>query len=209
VLKSNEQPGTTETVDGARNAELLDSILRVKVGDGGPKIMMICGYFKTLYGSSMDLFETLSAPIVENFSAGDHLDTKLKLAMAELMSQEIGSGAMTGALLKQVIVALVRKSLSSIHGQIHQCHWTLADDGPSGFADASGGNRPGGREYVDRPCGSQHGVCQPQQLRPGFQGGLRGRSVRLSRIDSGEPGCLKVRKKSRCRYSGLPKASPG
>lgn len=115
VLKGDEQPGTTEAVNAADNVKLIDSIYRVKVGEAGPKIIMICGYFKTLYGSSMDLFETLSAPIVENFSAGDHLDTRLKMAMAELISQEIGSGAMTGALLKQVIVALVRKSLSSMN----------------------------------------------------------------------------------------------
>lgn len=115
VFKGDGRPGTTEAVNGADNMRLVDSIYRFTAGDAGPKTVWICGFFKTLYGSSMDLFETLSAPIVENFSAGDQLDAKLKIAMAELMSQEIGSGAMTGALLKQVIVALVRKSLSSMN----------------------------------------------------------------------------------------------
>jgi AraC family transcriptional activator of mtrCDE len=68
----------------------------------------------------MELFETLSAPIVETFCAGDQLDVKLKSAMAELAAQEIGCGAMTGALLKQVIVALVRKSLSSMNGWVER-----------------------------------------------------------------------------------------
>jgi AraC family transcriptional activator of mtrCDE len=115
VFKGDEQPGTTEAVNGADNVKLVDSIYRYNAGDAGPKTVMICGFFKTLYGSSMDLFETLSTPIVENFSAGDQLDAKLKIAMTELMSQEIGSGAMSAALLKQVIVALVRKSLSSMN----------------------------------------------------------------------------------------------
>ena len=35
--------------------------------------------------------------------------------MTELIGQEIGSGAMATALLKQVIVALVRRSLQSLH----------------------------------------------------------------------------------------------
>jgi AraC family transcriptional activator of mtrCDE len=115
VFNGDEQPGTTETVNGADNVKLVDSVYRYTAGNAGPRTVMICGFFRTLYGSSMDLFETLSAPIVEKFSAGDQLDAKLKIAMAELMSQEIGCGAMTGALLKQVIVALVRKSLSSMN----------------------------------------------------------------------------------------------
>jgi AraC family transcriptional activator of mtrCDE len=114
VTKDDEQPGTTEAVNGADNVKVVDSIQRYTAGDAGARTVMICGFFKTLYGSSMDLFDTLSAPIIENFCASDQLDSKLKIAMAELMSQEIGSGAMTGALLKQVIVALVRKSLASM-----------------------------------------------------------------------------------------------
>lgn len=116
VFKGDEQHGTTTAVIGADNVKLIDSIYRFTAGDiAGPKTVLICGFFKTLYGSSMDLFESLAAPIVETFCAGDQLDTKLKAAMAELMSQEIGSGAMTGALLKQVVVALVRKSLCSMN----------------------------------------------------------------------------------------------
>jgi AraC family transcriptional activator of mtrCDE len=115
VIDGDRQPGKTEAVNGADNVKLVDSINRFTAGSAGVQTVMICGFFKTLYGSSMDLFETLSAPIVEYFCASDQLDSKLKIAMAELMSQEIGSGAMTGALLKQVIVALVRKSLSSMH----------------------------------------------------------------------------------------------
>lgn len=84
-------------------------------GHSEPKTVMICGRFKTLYGSTSDIFETLSGPIIQNFSAIDKLDDKLKIAMAELLSQEIGAGAMTAALLKQIIVAVVRKSLDSMH----------------------------------------------------------------------------------------------
>jgi len=115
VFKDGEQSGVTQPVYAEDNMKLVDSVHRYTAGDAGPKAVMICGYFKTLYGSSMDLFETLSAPIVEKFCPADQLDIKLRMAMDELMSQEIGSGAMTGALLKQVIVALVRKSLSSMN----------------------------------------------------------------------------------------------
>jgi AraC family transcriptional activator of mtrCDE len=115
VINDDEQPGSTAPVNGAENVKLVDSIQRFTAGNAGPRTLIICGYFKTLYGSSLDLFETLPVPIVETFCPSDQLDAKLKIALAELMSQEIGSGAMTGALLKQVIVALVRKSLSSMN----------------------------------------------------------------------------------------------
>jgi AraC family transcriptional activator of mtrCDE len=115
VLKGEEPPGAAEPVKGVDNMAIVDSVYRVTAGDVGPTTVLICGYFKTLYGSSMDLFETLSVPIVEKFCVDDQLGMKLKSAMAELIAQEIGCGAMTGALLKQVIVALVRKSLISMN----------------------------------------------------------------------------------------------
>jgi AraC family transcriptional activator of mtrCDE len=84
-------------------------------GDGGPHIMLICGYFRASYGGSIDLFAPLSSAIVEHFDFADQLDDKLKLAMAELIAQEAGMRAMAAALLKQVLVTLLRRSLSSMN----------------------------------------------------------------------------------------------
>jgi AraC family transcriptional regulator, activator of mtrCDE len=86
---------------------------RVVAGDGDPRVIMICGYFSASYGASIDLFARLPVPIVEKFDATDQLDQKLKSALAELVAQEIGSGAMTMALMKQVLVSILRRSLNS------------------------------------------------------------------------------------------------
>jgi AraC family transcriptional activator of mtrCDE len=86
---------------------------RVVAGNGDPRVIMICGYFSASYGASIDLFARLSVPIVEKFDATDQLDQKLKSALAELVAQEIGSGAMTMALMKQVLVTILRRSLNS------------------------------------------------------------------------------------------------
>ena len=87
---------------------------RFVAGDANrPEMVMICGYFKASYGSSIDVFDRINAPIVESFTANDHLDQKLKDAAAELISQEVGSGAMSAALLKQVLVSVLRRSLAS------------------------------------------------------------------------------------------------
>lgn len=91
-----------------------DSVRRFVAGNGNPHLMMICGYFSAVYGASMDLFGGLQAPIVEQFDESHQLDAKLKAALAELVAQEVGMGAMTTALLKQVLVALLRRSLNSM-----------------------------------------------------------------------------------------------
>ncbi|HEY4276115.1 MAG TPA: AraC family transcriptional regulator [Rhizomicrobium sp.] len=90
------------------------TLQRYVAGDSNrPEIVLICGYFKASYGSSIDLFDRMNGPIVESFAAKDRLDQKLKDAVAELISQEVGSGAMSAALMKQVLVSVLRRSLVS------------------------------------------------------------------------------------------------
>jgi AraC family transcriptional activator of mtrCDE len=86
---------------------------RVVAGNSDPYLILICGYFSASYGASIDLFARLPVPIVEKFDAADQLDQKLKSALAELVAQEVGSGAMTMALMKQVLVTILRRSLNS------------------------------------------------------------------------------------------------
>jgi AraC family transcriptional activator of mtrCDE len=103
-----------ETVDTRLQRDQPGPIRRFVAGrHRDANVIMICGYFHATYGSSTDLFEGLPSPIVEQFDESDRLDQTLKAAMAELVAQEVGSAIMSEALLKQVIVALVRRSLSS------------------------------------------------------------------------------------------------
>ena len=76
-------------------------------------VMLICGYFRATYGSSIDLFASLSTPIVERFEPADELGSKLQAALAEISGRQVGMQAMTTAILKQVLVTLVRRSLNS------------------------------------------------------------------------------------------------
>jgi AraC-like DNA-binding protein len=100
-------------IDGRVQTTTIGSVRRFIAGDGPAEIIQICGYFHATYGSSVDVFGSLSMPIVEQFSAEDRLDDRLKTAVAELVAQKAGTGTMTAALLKQVIVTLLRRSLSS------------------------------------------------------------------------------------------------
>jgi AraC family transcriptional activator of mtrCDE len=94
---------------------------RLAAGDGEePALMLVCGYFHATYGASTDLFGGLTEPIVEQFDVDDQVDTKLQAALTELVAQEIGSGAMSAALLKQVVVQLLRRSLVSMNAWVER-----------------------------------------------------------------------------------------
>jgi AraC family transcriptional activator of mtrCDE len=88
-------------------------LLRVAVPNENPEVVQICGFFNASFGQSVGLFRDLPEPVVEQFEPADRIDGKLREAMDELLSQEVGTGAMTASLLKQIIIALARRSLKS------------------------------------------------------------------------------------------------
>jgi AraC family transcriptional regulator, activator of mtrCDE len=90
-----------------------EGLLRVAVPNEKPEVVQICGFFNASFGQSVGLFRDLREPVVEQFEPSDKIDGKLREAMDELLSQEVGMGAMTASLLKQVIIALARRSLRS------------------------------------------------------------------------------------------------
>ena len=104
-----------KVIDGSKQTAMHDGVRRFTAGEQEEAdVILICGFFNASYGSSTDLFANLSGPIIEQFDIADHIDAKLQAAMSELISQEIGSKAMSSALLKQVIVSILRRSLSSL-----------------------------------------------------------------------------------------------
>lgn len=103
-----------KSVDGASHMIVKDGVRRYVAGPGAPQIVLICGFFHASYGRSTELFATLASPIVEQFDATHQLDAKLKAAMVELIAQEVGFNAVSSALLKQIIITLLRRSLTSL-----------------------------------------------------------------------------------------------
>lgn len=124
VIKPPNTPFAIE-VDGAGGPKTLisrecwkrhDGVLRIAMPAGQPELIQICGFFNASFGQSVGLFRELRDPVVEKFEPTDRIDLKLREAVEELCAQEIGTGAMTASLLKQVIVALVRRSMKSSRG---------------------------------------------------------------------------------------------
>jgi AraC-like DNA-binding protein len=95
------------------SGDVSGTVKRISAGSGDPELNMICGCFHASYGSSIDLFATLASPVVERFDATDQLGYRLEAALAELVDRQVGMEAMATALLKQVLITLLRRSLSS------------------------------------------------------------------------------------------------
>lgn len=117
--RTDDSPGSLlGTVESCSYQVAPGEVSRYVAGEPPPELVVICGYFRATYGAlpaarpPLDLFATLPAPIIETFTAADQLDHKLKSAMDELLAQEVGSGAMSAALLKQVLITLLRRSLA-------------------------------------------------------------------------------------------------
>ena len=114
-VRDEQNPTALRLVKGKLPSPVSNNVLRFVAGEEKPALVLFCGYFYASYGLSTDIFQSLATPIVEQFDARDKIDQVLATALKELASQEIGAGAMSAALLKQVIVTLLRRSLTSLH----------------------------------------------------------------------------------------------
>jgi AraC-like DNA-binding protein len=139
---------TLRPVKGNVETAAPDKMRRFTAGDGPPALILICGYFHATYGASADLFGSLSAPVVEQFSEEEQVDVKLRSALSELVAQEIGSAAMSAALLKQVIVILLRRSLMSMHAWTER--FAVLRDARVARAFAAMAARPGDAHTVGK-----------------------------------------------------------
>jgi AraC family transcriptional activator of mtrCDE len=100
-------------IEPRENNENASDISCFVAGGPTPEAHLICGYFEATYGVSTGLFREVAEPMVEYFGIEDRIHSKLETALTELAGHQVGSRAMSDALLKQVIVQLIRRSLDS------------------------------------------------------------------------------------------------
>jgi AraC family transcriptional activator of mtrCDE len=79
----------------------------------GQDIVTIFGEFDATYGGSIDLFAKLPMPLVERFRESDRIGAQLQEALDEMTVRQVGWLSLTASLLKQVLVATLRRSLTS------------------------------------------------------------------------------------------------
>jgi AraC family transcriptional activator of mtrCDE len=113
---------------------------RYTVGNGEPALVLASGSFQANYGPALNLFASLSTPIVEAFDVHDQLDQLMGYAMAELAAQDVGGGPMSAALLKLVLIALLRRCLVSTNAWVER--FSMLSDPPIARAFAEMASRP-------------------------------------------------------------------
>jgi AraC family transcriptional activator of mtrCDE len=150
-VSSTTPPGDAPNVVDCRQVSLtrpsgapLD--VRRRVAGTEPKLIVICGYFDAVFGATIDLFSGLTAPVVEQFDPSDQIDSTLRAALEELVAQEVGDGAMATALLKQVMVRLLRRSLNSTEAWVER--FSILGDPQITRAFAGMVERPGAAHTV-------------------------------------------------------------
>jgi AraC family transcriptional activator of mtrCDE len=122
------------------------STRRHRLGEEGAAVEFVCGSFQAFYGAALALFASLATPIVEAFNAEDQLDQVMGYAMAELAAQDVGDGAMSAALLKLVLLALLRRSLISANPWVER--FSILNDPPIARAFAEMTSRPSARHTI-------------------------------------------------------------
>jgi AraC-like DNA-binding protein len=122
------------------------ALARYVAGTEKPEVMLVCGYFQATYGTTIEFFSGLTTPIVEHFDVADRLDQTLKSVIDELAQQQVGVSAMTTTLLKQVLVMLLRRSLTStsVLGE----RFSMLSDPQIARAFSEMVNRPGARHSI-------------------------------------------------------------
>ena len=97
-----------------KSGDVSETVKKISAGSSDPEVSMICGYFRASYGSSIDLFRQVRvSAIVERWNPSIPARLQTEAALAELVNRQVGMEAMATALLKQVLITLLRKSLSS------------------------------------------------------------------------------------------------
>ena len=141
TITAAEYPTPLRSVGRHNDSDFtLGMLQRHTVGQGEPSLVLACGPFRANYGPALDLFASLATPVVERFDVHDQLDQVMSYAMAELTAQDVGGSAMSAALLKLVLLALLRRCLASNNAWVER--FSILSDPPIARAFAAMTSRP-------------------------------------------------------------------
>ena len=108
--------GETASVDvpaGENSALVVDGLVKFDAADRQPgALRTICSTVTASYGDSFGLFDRLPAPIVEDATDIPAVSAGFRLLAEERNDAQLGTSALTGAVMKQCLVLVVRRHLA-------------------------------------------------------------------------------------------------
>lgn len=97
--------------DAKQYCQLDDQLIHFKAGTD-PDLVLGCAAVDASIGGVIDVFQNLSEPMVED-AAGTALAPLFGLIERELASSHVGTRAIVGALMKQVLIGVFRSQLAA------------------------------------------------------------------------------------------------
>ncbi len=88
-----------------------DGLVSFTAGDGSRDALMLCGMISASHNSAFGLFDLLREPLIQDFSADPGMSPVFELMLAEVIKPVLGTQAMTEVLMKQGLIALLRRHL--------------------------------------------------------------------------------------------------
>jgi AraC-like DNA-binding protein len=125
--------------------------LHASASDAGhPEAAAIWGHVQARYGSTIDLFAPMLLPAVESFAGDGWIETVLGHALHERTSGLPGGDAIGATLVKTVVMALLRRAVSSNEPWVES--FSLLGDRRVAHAFADMSARPGAAHSVLTLC---------------------------------------------------------
>lgn len=91
-------------------AMLVDGLVKFDAGAGG--VMTMCSTLSATYGGSFGMFDRIAQPIARDVSAMPAIAAAFDQLLAERAKPDVGTHALTEALMKQCLVLFLRAELS-------------------------------------------------------------------------------------------------
>ncbi|MBX9606643.1 MAG: AraC family transcriptional regulator [Gammaproteobacteria bacterium] len=82
------------------------------------EVEMICGYFRASFGASIDIFTASAPPFSDAFDSSAQVAAQLRNVVDEIRNHTVGMEAMATAILKQVVITVLRRKLMSPDGKL-------------------------------------------------------------------------------------------
>jgi AraC-like DNA-binding protein len=91
-----------------------DGLVTFTAGDGSRDLLVVCGTISASYAGALGLFDTLSAPLVEDVSSNAVIRQAFDFLLEEIANPAVGTRALTEALMKQCLIVLLRTHLKQV-----------------------------------------------------------------------------------------------
>lgn len=98
---------------GENSALVVDGLVKFDAAEGRPgELRTICSTVTASYGGSFGLFDQLSGPVVEDATDIPAVSASFRLLADERNAPQLGTHALTGAIMKQCLVLVIRRHLA-------------------------------------------------------------------------------------------------